>query len=62
MRARKRRAENRSVCGIHEDSSTELTRLSWKKCIFRGALNFFGQFLRNHADISLTRDKSRDLI
>jgi len=38
MRARKRRAENRSVYGIHEDSSTKLTRLSWKKCIFRGAL------------------------
>jgi len=37
MRVRKRRAENRSVYGIHEDSSTKLTRLSWKKCIFRGA-------------------------
>jgi len=37
MRARKRRAENRSVYGIHEDSSTELTQLSWKKRSFRVA-------------------------
>ncbi|MFQ5901466.1 MAG: hypothetical protein ACE5IH_07920, partial [Thermodesulfobacteriota bacterium] len=40
VRARKRRAQNRSVYGIHEDSSTELTQLSRKKCIFRGAQEF----------------------
>ncbi len=38
VRARKRRAENRSVYEIHEDLSTALTLLSRKKCIFRGAL------------------------
>ena len=38
VRARKHRAQNRSVYGIHEDSSTELTLLSRKKCTFRGAL------------------------
>ena len=38
VRARKRRTQNRSVYGIHEDSSTALTRLSRKKYIFRGAL------------------------
>ena len=31
------RAENRSVHRVHEDSSTELTPQSRKKCIFRGA-------------------------
>ena len=36
--ARKHRAQNRSVYGIHEDSSTELTPQSRKKCIFRAAL------------------------
>ena len=38
MRARKHRAQNRSVYDIHEDSSTELTRLSCEKTIFGGAL------------------------
>jgi len=38
VRARKHRAQNRSVYAIHEASSTELTPLSRKKCIFRGAL------------------------
>jgi len=32
--ARKHRAENRSVHGVHEDSSTELTPQSRKKCIY----------------------------
>ncbi|MFT5658029.1 MAG: hypothetical protein ACI9KN_001308 [Gammaproteobacteria bacterium] len=32
------RAENRNVQGLHEDSSTELTRQSREKCIFRGTL------------------------
>ena len=32
-------AENRSVYGIHEDLSTELTLLSREKTIFRGAHN-----------------------
>ena len=41
VRVRKPRAENRSVYGIHEDSSTELTPLSRKKCIFRDALNLY---------------------
>jgi len=35
--ARKHRAENRSVHGVHEDSSTELTRQSREKRIFRDA-------------------------
>ena len=29
--------ENHSVLEVHEDSSTELTRQSREKCIFRGA-------------------------
>jgi acyl transferase domain-containing protein/3-hydroxymyristoyl/3-hydroxydecanoyl-(acyl carrier protein) dehydratase len=37
VRARKERAQNRSVYTIHEDSSTELTPLSRKKDIFRSA-------------------------
>ncbi len=37
-RARKHRAQNRSVYDIHEDSSTGLTRLSCEKTIFLGAL------------------------
>ncbi len=37
VRARKRRAENRSVYEIHKDLSTALTLLSRKRCIFRGA-------------------------
>ncbi len=32
------KAENRSVCTIHEDSSTELTQLSREKDIFRSAI------------------------
>ena len=56
VRARKHRAENRSVYVIHEDSSTEViyrmycmpilqeqksvTQPSRKKCIFRGAHDF----------------------
>jgi sortase A len=40
VRARKRRTQNRNVYEIHEDSSTTLTRLSRKKCIFRGVLVF----------------------
>jgi len=46
VRARKRRAENRSVYRIHEDLSTALTLLSRKRCIFRGTLkseNGFGE-------------------
>ncbi|HEY7774408.1 MAG TPA: hypothetical protein VIC26_14590, partial [Marinagarivorans sp.] len=39
VRARKYRPENRSLRGVNEDSRTELTPLSRKKCIFRGALN-----------------------
>ena len=45
VRARKHRAQNRSVYEIHEDSSTGLTPLSrtcaseGEKCIFRSALN-----------------------
>lgn len=35
VRVRKCRTQNRSVCGIHEDSSTTLTQLSRKKCIFK---------------------------
>ncbi len=42
-RARKHRAENRNVHRVHEDLSTELTRLSRKKCIFRGALKLIYQ-------------------
>ncbi|HEY7774646.1 MAG TPA: DUF4136 domain-containing protein, partial [Marinagarivorans sp.] len=38
VRARKYRPENRSLRGVNEDSRTELTPLSRKKCIFRGAL------------------------
>jgi len=38
VRARKLRAQNRSVYAIHEDSSTELTPLSRKKVIFVDAL------------------------
>ena len=38
-RARKHRAQNRSVYDIHEDSCTELTPPSCEKTIFRGALN-----------------------
>jgi diguanylate cyclase len=38
VRARKHRAENRSLHRVNEDSSTELTQLSRKKAIFRGAL------------------------
>ena len=38
--ARKRRTENRSLCGINEDSSTTLTQLTRKKAIFRGAIEF----------------------
>ena len=34
--ARKHRTENHSVHKVHEDSSTELTRQSRKKCIFGG--------------------------
>ncbi|HEY7774724.1 MAG TPA: hypothetical protein VIC26_16180, partial [Marinagarivorans sp.] len=37
VRARKYRPENRSLRGVNEDSRTELTPLSRKKCIFRGA-------------------------
>lgn len=40
VRARKRRTQNRSVYTIHESSSTTLTQLSRKKCIFRGVLVF----------------------
>ncbi len=36
--ARKLRAQNRSVHGVHEDLSTELTRQSREKRIFRNAL------------------------
>ncbi|MFT5399529.1 MAG: hypothetical protein ACI9LO_003451 [Planctomycetota bacterium] len=48
VRARKHRAENRSVYDIHEDrpgwrTSTELTPLSRKKCIFRDALHITGR-------------------
>ena len=38
VRARKHRAQNRSLHVVNEDSSTELTQLSRKKTIFRGAL------------------------
>lgn len=40
VRARKQRTENRSVYIIHEDTSTVLTQLSRKKCIFKIALLF----------------------
>ena len=40
VRARKQRTQNRCVYIIHEDSSTTLTQLSRKKCIFRGVLVF----------------------
>ena len=36
-KARKHRTETRSVDGLHEELSTELTPLSDKKAIFRGA-------------------------
>ena len=39
VRARKHRPESRSLRGVNEDSRTELTPLSRKKCIFRDALN-----------------------
>ena len=39
VRARKHRPESRSLRGVNEDSRMELTLLSLKKCIFRGALN-----------------------
>lgn len=35
VRARKHRTQNRNVYSIHEDSSTTLTKLSLKKCIFK---------------------------
>jgi hypothetical protein len=38
VRARKHRPESRSLRGVNEDSRTELTPLSRKKCIFRDAL------------------------
>ena len=37
VRARKHRPESRSLRGVNEDSRTELTPLSRKKCIFRDA-------------------------
>ncbi len=37
-KARKPRAQNRSGYDNHEDSSTELTRLSCEKTIIRGAM------------------------
>ena len=42
MSARKNRAQDRSVCGIHEDPSTELTPKLREKTIFRGALKKLG--------------------
>ena len=38
VRAKKHRPESRSLRGVNEDSRTELTPLSRKKCIFRDAL------------------------
>ena len=45
------RAENRSVHGVHEDSSTELTPQSRKKCIFRGALKYLKQPVTMRLDV-----------
>ena len=41
VRARKHRPESRSLRGVNEDSRTELTPLSRKKCIFRDAPMYF---------------------
>ena len=41
VRASKHRAQNRSLHVVNEDSSTELTQLSRKKTIFRGALEAY---------------------
>ncbi len=64
------RTENRSVYGIHEDSSTELTPQKWhmdvpltdlrmesrKKTIFRGALEIIRwQLLANGKGLSVRR-------
>ena len=43
MSARKHRAENRSLHGVNEDSSTALTLQSRKKTIFRGTLRLLTQ-------------------
>ena len=44
VRARKHRSQNRSVCAIHEDSSTELTPLSRKKMVSGDARKAVLQF------------------
>ena len=57
VRARKHRAQNRSLHVVNEDSSTELTQLSRKKTIFRGALNMPIAFPSEEQRQSLTAEE-----
>ncbi|WP_236987270.1 hypothetical protein [Marinagarivorans cellulosilyticus] len=59
MRARKHRQESRSLRGVNEDSRTELTPLSRKKCIFRDALKRLSQ-ANGKSDV-LKRGRDQDL-
>ena len=62
MRARRPRAQNRSLCGINEDSSTKLTQPLTEKDNFRRCLKVFLLLEIGLGLLSLIRPKASSKI